>query len=151
MATLAQQIRKSVIVTMIQAIALITTPTLGAELNEPDRTVHMAGLTDYAVDLPVAGMAITTPEGTLIYKRQDRLDSEAVIRIIAEGGRPARGGPPPEAINACQQLKDRSACSFSDPSGNAVDGVCQAGPRGEAAACVPDGSGGRANGRPRRP
>lgn len=47
-----------------------------------------------------------------------------------------RGGPPPEAVSACANLRAGDACSFSFGAG-AVDGACRAGPDSAPLACAP--------------
>lgn len=55
------------------------------------------------------------------------------------GMAPPRGGPPPEALSACQQAQEGSKCSFRTPRGN-VSGQCLITPQGKMA-CVPEGMG----------
>ena len=50
-----------------------------------------------------------------------------------------RGGPPPEAIDACADLSDRDACTFEGRRGDSVTGVCFTPPREEELACRPEG------------
>ncbi|MBX3587091.1 MAG: hypothetical protein KF796_10640 [Ramlibacter sp.] len=48
---------------------------------------------------------------------------------------PPRGGPPPEAIAACQGKAAKAACTFTGRQGEALTGVCfQPPPRREAGA-----------------
>ncbi|GAB5414993.1 MAG: hypothetical protein Cons2KO_25960 [Congregibacter sp.] len=50
-----------------------------------------------------------------------------------------RRGPPPEAIEACAELAEGSACAFTGRRGEA-SGVCFAPPREDAVlACAPEG------------
>jgi hypothetical protein len=51
---------------------------------------------------------------------------------------PPRGGPPPEALAACSGQSEGARCSFSIQE-RSLNGTCRNGPRGETAACVPDG------------
>lgn len=50
-----------------------------------------------------------------------------------------RGGPPPEAIDACADLSDGDACTFEGRRGDSVIGVCFTPPREEELACRPEG------------
>ena len=64
------------------------------------------------------------------------------------GERGGRRGPPPEAIEACADLTENEACSFSTPRGD-MQGICIVPPRDEASLlCAPEGGppadGGRA-------
>lgn len=53
--------------------------------------------------------------------------------------RQKRRGPPPEAIEACAELAEGSACAFTGRRGD-MNGVCFAPPRDEAVlACAPEG------------
>ncbi len=60
--------------------------------------------------------------------------------IAADGGSRGFGKPPqpsPEAIEACDGLREGAACSFVHRE-HQISGICRAGPQGEPAACVPD-------------
>lgn len=51
-----------------------------------------------------------------------------------------RGGPPPEAIEACANQTEGSSCSFAGRSDQQMQGVCMSPPQGEGAlACAPEG------------
>ena len=59
----------------------------------------------------------------------------------ADGGVGGPHGPPPqEAIDACKDLSQGDACSFTTPQCS-VTGTCQ-GPEGKPLACAPEGMGG---------
>lgn len=61
-----------------------------------------------------------------------------------DGEHRKRRGPPPEAIAACAELAEGSACGFEGRRGDSLTGSCFAPPREDAAlACRPAG------GRPR--
>jgi hypothetical protein len=51
---------------------------------------------------------------------------------------PPHGGPPQEALAACQGLSEGASCSFTHNE-RALTGTCHNGPRGEQVACVPAG------------
>ncbi|HVE83234.1 MAG TPA: hypothetical protein VND93_10325 [Myxococcales bacterium] len=57
----------------------------------------------------------------------------------APAGEPPPGppGPPPEAVDACANVQEGGACSFSMGGGGAVSGTCRSGPPGLPAACFP--------------
>jgi len=57
-------------------------------------------------------------------------------RAGEDGGPPA---PPAEALQACASIQVGATCSFTSPDGRQVSGTCRNGPRGETAACMPDG------------
>ncbi len=61
-----------------------------------------------------------------------------------------RGGPPAQALTACEALKSGNACSFTGRRG-AVEGTCEA-PQGKPLACRPANAPGPdgENGRPPR-
>ena len=50
-----------------------------------------------------------------------------------------RGGPPPEAIDACTDLSEGDACTFEGRRGDSLTGVCFAPPGEEKLACKPEG------------
>jgi len=50
-----------------------------------------------------------------------------------------RGGPPPEAIEACSNLSEGDTCTFEGRRGDSLTGVCFAPPREEELACKPEG------------
>lgn len=51
-----------------------------------------------------------------------------------------RGGPPPEATEACANLSEGDACSFEGRRGETLEGECFMPPRGEEVlACKPEG------------
>lgn len=53
---------------------------------------------------------------------------------------PGRGGPPPEAVDACANLTEGAACSFEGRRGELVEGQCGMPPHGEEVmACMPEG------------
>jgi len=53
---------------------------------------------------------------------------------------PGRGGPPPEAIEACENAAEGDACSFEGRRGGTISGECVNPPRGEASLlCMPEG------------
>jgi hypothetical protein len=60
-----------------------------------------------------------------------------------DGERSGRRGPPPEAISACENLDEGSACSFTGRRGDA-SGQCIQTPD-EQLACAPEGHGSRKN------
>jgi hypothetical protein len=61
----------------------------------------------------------------------------AVAEQDQQGGK--RRGPPPEAIEACADLSEGAACSFTGRRGDA-SGICFAPPRDDAElACAPEG------------
>lgn len=63
---------------------------------------------------------------------------------------PGRGGPPPEAIEACDNAAEGDACSFEGRRGDVISGACVVPPRGEASLlCMPEG--GPPGGGPGRP
>lgn len=62
-------------------------------------------------------------------------------------GRPQ--GPPPEAIQACADLSEGDACSFTGRRNDLVKGTCIALPDGEEGlACAPEGGPPGERGRP---
>ncbi len=56
----------------------------------------------------------------------------------AEPPRDGRGGPPEEAVAACQGLNEGEVCSFESPRGDLILGICKM-TRAEVKACVPEG------------
>lgn len=75
--------------------------------------------------------------------------SVAMIATATLAKPPGRGGPPPEAVEACVNLAEGDACSFEGRRGETLEGQCVLPPRGEedVLACLPEGGpGGR--GRP---
>jgi hypothetical protein len=66
------------------------------------------------------------------------------IRIAERGGpdspgnRGQRGGPPPEAVEACAGAAVSGTCAFTSPLGDKINGTCEYVP-GDIFACVPDG------------
>ncbi len=48
-------------------------------------------------------------------------------------------GPPPAALEACEGQTPGATCSFSQPNGNVLRGVCITPPNGNALACAPQG------------
>lgn len=71
-----------------------------------------------------------------------------VTTSVAMAQRAPGGGPPQEAIDACQGKQAGNACSIETPNGQLIKGSCLA--RGGRSFCVPAGGpdGGRAGGRP---
>jgi hypothetical protein len=56
------------------------------------------------------------------------------------GGQGPQGGQPPlQAINACANLIQNAACSFSTPNGQTISGTCQTPPQVSQLVCVPAG------------
>lgn len=56
---------------------------------------------------------------------------------FANGERPDRNGPPPEALTACESAAEGDSCSFTSPRGE-VSGQCVTPPQKEAQlACKP--------------
>ena len=56
---------------------------------------------------------------------------------FANGERPARKGPPPEALTACESAAEGDSCSFTSPRGE-VSGQCVTPPKeGVGLACKP--------------
>ena len=54
---------------------------------------------------------------------------------------PQRRGPPPEALEACADLAEGSACYFTGRRGEELAGVCFVPPRDDSIlACRPDGT-----------
>lgn len=51
---------------------------------------------------------------------------------------PPQGGPPQEALDACDGQDDGSLCAFTGRRGETLEGTCRA-PQGRALACVPAG------------
>lgn len=50
-----------------------------------------------------------------------------------------RGGPPPEALEACNDLAEGDACSFTGRRDELLEGLCVASPRAsETLSCLPD-------------
>jgi 4-amino-4-deoxy-L-arabinose transferase-like glycosyltransferase len=50
-----------------------------------------------------------------------------------------RNGPPPQALDACANQTQGSACSFTQPNGNTINGSCITPPNTESLACAPQG------------
>jgi 4-amino-4-deoxy-L-arabinose transferase-like glycosyltransferase len=48
-----------------------------------------------------------------------------------------RNGPPPQALDACANQTQGSACSFAQPNGNTINGSCITPPNTESLACAP--------------
>ena len=58
----------------------------------------------------------------------------------ASGDRGRPHGPPPEAIEACAELSEGDACSFTGRRDDDVKGTCIVSPRGdEGFVCAPEG------------
>lgn len=58
----------------------------------------------------------------------------------APGGRDRPHGPPPEAIEACTDLSEGEACSFTGRRNDKVEGTCIVPQSGkEELACAPEG------------
>jgi hypothetical protein len=74
--------------------------------------------------------------------------SATAIARPSEGKRPDRppcGGPPREAVEACDGRKADDACSFETPRGDDIEGTCKIVGEEQVLACVP------ADGPPPRP
>lgn len=52
-------------------------------------------------------------------------------------GAGGRGGPPPEAIEACAELTEEASCSFIGKGDEELSGICMKAPRGEILVCGP--------------
>lgn len=50
-----------------------------------------------------------------------------------------RNGPPPKALEACADQTQGSACSFTQPNGNTINGSCITPPNTDRLACAPQG------------
>ena len=50
-----------------------------------------------------------------------------------------RNGPPPQALAACENQTQGSACSFTQPNGNTINGSCITPPNTSDLACAPQG------------
>lgn len=61
-----------------------------------------------------------------------------------------RGGPPPEAIEACADLSERDVCSFTGRRNDTIEGTCIIPRNKEVLACAPEGSPPANHGRPDR-
>lgn len=84
-----------------------------------------------------AACTVETPHGTLSGTCVAPPGRElACMPAHPPGG---RGGPPPEALNACEGLARESACSVVTPHG-ARPGFCHA-PEGMPLACLPESHG----------
>ena len=65
-------------------------------------------------------------------------------------GRGRPHGPPPEAIEACADLSEGDACSFTGRRDDEVKGTCIVLPRGdEGLVCAPEGGPPHERGRPK--
>lgn len=63
----------------------------------------------------------------------------SVLAQSDRGGERRPKGPPPEAIEACEELAEDDVCSFARDE-EIIEGTCQPGPRPELPlACRPDG------------
>ena len=56
-----------------------------------------------------------------------------------DGPADRRGPPPREAIAACSEKQEKSACGFQTPDGHQMNGTCRAPASDAPAACVPSG------------
>ena len=64
----------------------------------------------------------------------------ASVSYAAPGDRGRPQGPPPEAIQACADLSQGDACSFTGRRDDVVSGTCIVLPSGdEGLACAPEG------------
>lgn len=66
-------------------------------------------------------------------------------QVLANERPEGRRGPPPEAIEACENLNEGDACSFSGRDNSEMSGVCFA-PSDRELACKPEGHEGRQGG-----
>lgn len=137
MPKLVQLAKQSLVVVLMQGMAFVTTPAAAQDpAAEPPSLV--ADLSSDQLEMLGAAIGSDWQDG-----------ADAIGQRIAQAGRP--GQPPQAAIDACQGRTEESPCSFAGPDGEAMEGVCRSGPRGEAAACAPAGQGGGGGGsRPRR-
>ena len=60
------------------------------------------------------------------------------IEAVAQPGG-GRGGPPPEAVSACEVQNVGEVCSFDSPKGDFILGTCE-NVKGGVLACVPEGA-----------
>lgn len=61
----------------------------------------------------------------------------SATHAFANGERPDRKGPPPEALTACESAAEGDSCSFTSPRGE-VSGQCVTPPKeGAGLACKP--------------
>ena len=58
---------------------------------------------------------------------------------LPQPGQNLRQGPPPQALDACADQTQGSACSFSLPNGNQINGSCVTPPNTTELACAPKG------------
>jgi len=58
---------------------------------------------------------------------------------LPQGENPPARQPPQEALNACANQTEGSACSFTLPNGNSIDGACITPPNLNQLACAPQG------------
>ncbi len=59
----------------------------------------------------------------------------------AAPGAGGKKGPPPEAIEACADLSEGDACSFTGPRDDELTGTCKSLPGGEEKrVCAPEGA-----------
>jgi len=128
----AFKLRQSVAVLLVQSMALATTPAAAADRTPPG---------------PPPPLTLPAPAGAAIDLLVEELASAVRAGIADDGTLIARmqhppGEPPPQAaIEACEGVAEGNPCAFED-AGGAFEGICRAGPRREAPACVPAGGGG---------
>lgn len=73
----------------------------------------------------------------------------ASLSYAQPGGHGRPQGPPPEAIEACADLSEGDACSFTGRRDDEVKGTCIVLPRGdEGLVCAPEGGPPHERGRP---
>ena len=62
----------------------------------------------------------------------------SVVATSLAVAEPGKRRPPPEAIDACEELRADDVCSFKGRGGESVDGVCFTPEPSKPLACKPD-------------
>lgn len=125
------------LVLFAQALAFATVPGPSeAETRQPIIVTISAPEANSRAPVEIVGPVVNG-------KHTDRLVPAATIVAQSEdkqrSGHGERNGPPPEAISACEVITEGAACSFTGRDGAEIEGICLSGPRGEPAACAPEG------------
>lgn len=138
------------LVIFAQALAFMATPAVSNETGAKPAVVMLDRAPLPVVGMPFALMPapIEVPGTVVAGKLTDRLvpaDTDVVAQSNttdrAQGSKRARPGrPSAEAIDACRTKQKAATCSFAGRNGDAVEGLCRPGPRGEPAACMPAGN-----------
>lgn len=141
------------LVVFAQTLALTVSTSHPTDAGTPPVTAQVETMAPGKTSAPFLLQTVSTgsrepieEQGPIVEgKRTDRLvpaESIIVAEVLPAFQRDATGrdrpaGPPPEAIEACERKREGANCTFTGPNGEPSDGKCQAGPRGEPAACVP--------------